>query len=101
MGSRTYRVKDYYTRIKNDGSVFSGGNEYVLGVIMGIMLSVCVEYTDDDFLTKLCRNTTHILKDNRTGDAVYRVRTTHELYDAFMSIVERYYPGICEFDIFD
>ena len=94
MSSRSYNTKDYYTRIKTD-------NDYVLGVIMGFMESVCVECVDDDFLTKLSHRTVRILKDKQTGHHIYKILTTDRLYAKFASIVERWYPGHCEFDIFD
>ena len=101
MRTKTYHTKDYYTRIKNDDSILGGGNEYVTGVIMGIMESVCVECVDDDFLTKLSQRTVRILKDKRSGDYIYKIKTTDELYAKFAAIVERQYPRLCEFDIYD
>ena len=101
MKTKTYHVKYYYTRILNNDSVFSGRTDYILGVIMGVMTSVCVEGADDDFLTKLSRKSVLILTDNRTGDRIYRIRTTRELYNKFADIIEKEYPGVCEFDMFD
>lgn len=101
MMNKSYNTKYYFTRIKNDSAILGGGNEYVRGVIMGIMTSVCVECTNDEFLTWYSRGTVRILKDNHTGDDIYEILTTDELYDKFRSIVDAWYPGLCEFDIFN
>ena len=101
MVNKTYNTKNYYTRIKNNDSVIGGGNKYVRGVIMGIMESVCRYCTHDDFLTWLSRGTVEILVEKQTGDHIYKICTTDELYDEFKNIVEKEYPGICEFDIFE
>ena len=94
-------TKDYYTRIKNDDPVIGGGNKYVQGVVMGIMTSVCEECVDDECLKWVARGTSKILVDKRTGDHIYCIRTSQERYDMFAIIVEKVYPGICEFDIYD
>lgn len=94
-------TKVYYTRIKNNDDVVGGGNKYVRGVIMGIMMSVCEYCTGDEFLTWLARGTNLILVDKRSGDNIYCICTTQERYDMFTSIVEKQYPGICDFDIYD
>lgn len=101
MKKKTYNSKTYYTRIKNNNPVTGGGNKSVQGVIMGIMLSVCTYCADDDFLTWLSKGTEGILVDKQTGDRIFRIRTTDELYDKFRKIVEHLYPNVCEFDIFD
>lgn len=94
-------VKDYYTRIKNNDPCIGGGNKYVQGVVMGIMTSVCIDCVDDNFLTYISKGTTRILKDKRSGDVIYRIRTTQERYDIFAGIVEKQYPELCDFDIYD
>ena len=53
--NKTYYTKTYYTRIKNDDPTIGGGNKYVQGVIMGIMLSVCRECVEDSFLTFIAK----------------------------------------------
>lgn len=101
MKKKTYNTKNYYTRIKNNDPIVGGGNEYVQGVIMGVMTSVCRDCVDDDFLTFISKGTIRILRDKQTGDHIYTICTTDELYDKFKSIVEREYPNVCEFDIYD
>ena len=97
----TIHTKNYYTRIKNNDSVTGGGNRYVQGVVMGSMTSVCVDCVDDDFLKYIGRGTQMILVDKQSGDTIYRICTTQERYDMFTSIVEKQYPELCDFDIYD
>lgn len=78
-----------------------GGSNYVRGVIMGVMTSICIDTLDDDFLKGTSNCTVRILKDNQTGDHVYRIRTTIERYNLFANIIEKTYLGVCEFDIYD
>lgn len=99
--NKTYYTKTYYTRIKNDDPTIGGGNKYVQGVIMGIMLSVCRECVEDDFLTFIANGTIRVLKDKQTGDHIYTIHTTDELYEKFKDIVNKEYPNVCEFDIYD
>ena len=103
MKQKTYNTKTYYTRIKNNDPVIGGGNKYVQGVISGILQSVCTECTDDEFCRWLSKGTFGILVDKQTGDVIYRIVTTDELYDKFKTIVEKHYPSfdICDFDIYD
>ena len=98
---KTYKTKTYYTRIKNNDPVVGGGNKYVQGVISGILRSVCKFCTDDDFCRWVSKGTFGILVDKQTGDTIYRICTTDELYNKFKNIVEKEYPNICDFDIYD
>lgn len=99
--STVYHTKSYYTLIKNNDQDVGGGNRYVQGVIMGIMESVCVHCVDDEFLRYIAKGTPRILVDRRSGDTVYCIHTTKELYETFTNIVNQKYPGVCEFDIYD
>lgn len=79
--------RSFWTTIKGDVSTF-GRNKYVRGVIMGIQYVVCGNGSV----------TTPLLGDNETGDVHFRVKCSEELYDSFAKIVEKKYPGLCEFD---
>lgn len=68
---------------------------------MGIMLSVCRECVEDNFLTFIANGTIRVLKDKQTGDHIYTIHTTDELYEKFKDIVNKEYPNVCEFDIYD
>lgn len=94
-------TKDYYTRIKNNDPVTGGGNRFVQGVVMGIMTSVCIDCVDDEFIKYISKDSIRILVDKQSGDNIYRIRTTQERYDIFTGIVEKQYPGLCDFDIYD
>lgn len=78
--------KNYKTRIKNNHPVF-GENQYVTGVVMGMLTMIAGE--DHIGLT---------LFDRKTGDHVFQSRTTEEKYNYFVSRVNEKYPGLCEFD---
>ena len=68
---------------------------------MGIMTSVCIDCVDNDVLKYMSEGSTCILVDKQSGDNIYRIRTTRERYDMFVGIVEKQYPEICDFDIYD
>ena len=81
------KLEQYSTLVKGNHPVY-GNNEYVVGVIMGIM-SVVTDHIG---------STGPILVDAETGNHILRVRTTAELYGVFERFVERKYPGLCEFN---
>lgn len=93
-----FKVKDYYTRIKNGDPTVGGGNKYVQGVIMGYMDCIC---RDDEYERVFGKPRIGILVDKKTGDTIYHIITMEELYRKFADEVEHHYPGVCEFDIFD
>ena len=78
--------KRYFTNIKNNHPVF-GGNAYVRGVVMGIMVTTC----DGDWVGPQW-------VDKKTEDHAFEVATTPEKYQLFAERVEKKYPGLCEFD---
>lgn len=79
--------RSFWTIIKGDVNVF-GRNDYVRGVIMGIQYVVCGKGSV----------TTPLFVDEETGDAHFGIKCSEKLYGLFADIVEKKYPGLCEFD---
>ena len=83
MGTR--KIKTFV----NGEHVTYGKNEYVLGRIMGAMAVMCEkDPTKGEFAIDAFRN----------GDRILKVKTTDEKYEAFTSLIESWYPGLCIFD---
>lgn len=90
--------KTYYTRLKHNTV---SADKYVQGVIFGMMLSICTvgeTGLDERINWKGCNI---VGKDRKTGDYIYSTATTRERYYEFRDAVEKFYPGTCEFDVFD
>lgn len=89
--------KHYYTRLKHDTVT---ADKYVQGVIFGMMLCICK--VGGPGSKKINWKESGIIgTDKKTGDRIYNTITTHERYHDFMDAVEKFYPGACEFDIFE
>lgn len=76
----------YWTKINGSDERF-GGSEYVRGRINGFMEVLCG------------RNFTPTFLDPENGDAHISVKCTEYEYRAFRKYVEKFYPGLCEFDV--
>jgi hypothetical protein len=99
LKNKPIRTKTYYTRIKNNDPIVGGGNKFVQGVIMGYLECIC---GGEEYQSMVgARPIITLLVDKKTGDHIYSIITTHDLYQKFVEITETGYPGVCEFDIFD
>ena len=79
--------KTYYTLVKYNHPVF-GGNNYVRGVIMGMMTTIC--YGDQIGPVRVSAlSSNHYLE----------ITTTEARYRLFKERVEERYPGLCEFNV--
>lgn len=76
----------YWTKIDGSNEAF-GGSKYVRGRINGFMEVLCG------------RNLTPTFMDPITGDAHISVKCTEEQYNAFRKFTEKFYQGLCEFDV--
>lgn len=76
----------YWTKINGGDKIF-GGNAYVRGRISGFLEVLCGKSVTPTFL------------DPETGDAHASVKCTEEQYRVFRKMVEKRYPGLCEFNV--
>lgn len=76
----------YWTKIDGNNKIF-GGREYICGRINGFMEVLCG------------RNSSPRLVDPENNVEHISVKCTEEEYQAFQKLVEKRYPGLCEFDV--
>lgn len=80
-------IREFNTFVKKGVKPCFDDNDYVLGRISGMMDAICNPENEPAFATY------HIPEG--TG---LTVECTQEQYDKFTKMVEKNYPGLCEFD---
>ena len=77
----------YWTKINGNYEGFGINSDYVRGRISGFLEVLCGKSIAPTSLNP------------ETGDAHMGVKCTEEKYQVFRKMIEKRYPGLCEFDV--